>query len=473
MNQYPPGPQCHFAYFGMTFRHAFRLWWNPLKFISRIGHTYQDLSFYRFFTVKVYLVNSPELIEQVLVSRRGHFRKEDRQMRLLRSVTGNGLLVTEGDFWLRQRRLLQAAFHPSRLAGYAQVAAELAERRAASYRDGEQRDMAAEMLQLMMEINAKTLFSADTEEATRRLSAAVLELSQAFLREIQGLFQFPDWAPLPAKRRKLAAKRSIHGYVDDLIRQRRETGEDTGDLLSMLLLAVDHEGDGGSMSDTQARDEAITMMIAGNHTSGATLSWLWQIMGQYPEVQERVVAEIEEVIGDRQPQLEDVEKLVYLQQVIKESMRLYPPAWALFTRQANEDVELGGYTIPRDSWLYIYPYVTHRDPRFFADPLKFDPDRFSPERLHEIPKHAYFPFGVGPHKCIGGPLALVQITLVLASMLQQVRFVGTPSDDLIPAIPDSAIRPKHGAPLRIERRQPVRDAAAALQEDGAAVAGAH
>lgn len=453
---FPPGPKCYNASFGLTWRHAFSLWWDPLDFVTRVGHTYEDLSFYRLFTVKVFLVNSPELIEQVMVTRRHQFRKEDRQMRLLRGITGNGLLATQGDFWLRQRRMLQAAFHPQRLRGYARIAAELSSRRALAFREGELLNMDAEVSQLMMQVSSQTLFSADAEANAEQLCASISELSRAFLRETQGLFQFPEWAPLPAKRRKLRAKRMVRDYIDQLVQARRRSGEDTGDLLSMLLLAVDHEGDGGGMSDEQARDEAITMMIAGNHTTGSTLCWLFRLLGNFPDVQERVQQELEEVLGDRLPEYDDIEQLPYLQSVIKESLRLYPPAWALFTRQANEDLELGGYTVPRDSWLYIYPLVTHRDPRFYAEPLRFDPDRFSPQRIHEIPKHAYFPFGVGPHKCIGGPLAMVQVTMVLATILQRVRLIGTPDDTLIPATADAVVRPQGGVQLRVARRVPQR-----------------
>jgi len=220
-------------------------------------------------------------------------------------------------------------------------------------------------------------------------------LSDTFIREIHSVFTLPDFLPLPSKKRKRSAIQVFDRLIRDIIQQRRASGHDKGDLLSMLLLAIDQEGDGTGMTDQQVRDEAMTLFTAAFHANSMALTWTWYLLATHPEVYERMTEEIDSVLGQRTATFADVERLPYTQSILKESLRLYPPAWALFCRQAHTAVELGGYRVPRGSWVFLFPYVTHRDCRFFPDPTRFDPERFSPERVKDIPQYAYFPFGAG------------------------------------------------------------------------------
>jgi cytochrome P450 len=233
--------------------------------------------------------------------------------------------------------------------------------------------------------------------------------------------------------------------IREIIRERRASGKDHGDLLSMLLLAVDEEGDGTGMSDEQARDEAVTMFNAGHDSTAAALAWIWYLVARHPEVEERLVEETRRVLGSRTATANDLPNLAYTEWVVRESLRLYPPVWALFARVPQADVELGGYTIPAGSWVYIFPWVTQRDARFFENPERFDPERFAPGRVETIPQYAWIPFGGGPHVCIGQTLATSEIVLIVATVLQDFRLSFAPDQprEVVPE-PLLAIRPKGG-----------------------------
>ena len=236
------------------------------------------------------------------------------------------------------------------------------------------------------------------------------------------------------------------------IRKRRESGQDQGDLLSMLLLAVDEEGDGRGMTDEQARDEAMTLFNAGHDTTAAALAWVWYMVATNPAIEARLIEEIDSVLGGNTPVLADAGRLPYVEMVIKESLRLYPPTWSLVPREVVDPFELNGYPIAHGSWVYIFPFVTQRDPRFFANPLSFDPERFSAERSEQIPQHAYIPFGGGPRVCIGEKFAMMEMVLIVATVLQKVRVTLAADQGEVEPEPLIAIRPKGGLRVAISRR---------------------
>jgi cytochrome P450 len=277
-------------------------------------------------------------------------------------------------------------------------------------------------------------------------------LSETTFREVVSLFALPDWLPLPSKRRKRWALQTLDHLICEIIRDRRASGEDEGDLLSRLLLAVDEAGDSRGMTDQQARDEAKSLFLAGHDTVAAALTWAWYAVARHPGVEGRLRQEVEAVLGERPATIEDLPRLQYTGMVVKETLRLYPPLWDLTTREAVSDVELGGYELPKGSWIALAPYVTQRDPRFFANPDQFDPERFAAGRAEQIPPYAYVPFGAGPHVCIGNTFAIMEMTLVVSTIVQQFRVALAPSQREVELEPDIMIRPKGGLRMAVSER---------------------
>jgi cytochrome P450 len=405
---------------GLTFRHAFKLWSRPLPFLNWL-RKFGDLIFFRMFLVRAYIVNHPDIIRDVMVAKRESFRKLPRDSRAIQQLLGNGILISDGDLWLRQRRLVQKAFHASRMPGYARTMAGETERILAEWQPNTEIDVATEMSRLNMRIGGQTLLGVDLEDTNRNLTRAAQQLTEAFIREASAVLRLPDWLPLPSIRRKLEGMRMYDELIRGIIARRRASGEDRGDLLSLLLKARDDEGDGGGMTDQQIRDEAMTLFTASFHANSASLAWTFYLLATHPEVERRVVEEAQQVLGAGVAGHEAVARMPYIQQVLKESLRLYPPASVLFRREAVQDVELGGYTVKRGSWILVYPYVTHRDERFYPEPLRFDPERFSPEREKQVPPYAYFPFGAGPRVCVGNMFAMMEMALILATIVRRYR----------------------------------------------------
>jgi cytochrome P450 len=448
MARYPAGPKDFF--FGATLARRFRN--EPLEFITDIGRTYGDMAYFRLGPIRAYVLNHPQLIRDLLVTKNKSFRKPLWMTRGLAKIDGNGLVLSEGEFWLRQRRLVQPAFNTKRFDGYAQVTVDCTRRMLDRWSGGASLNIADEMTRLTLAIIAKTLFDVELADRAADLGDAVRVISETFVREAGNPFQPPDWLPLPGKRRKRRAINTLDEMIRGIIRQRRSSREDHGDLLSMLLLAVDEEGDGRGMTDEQARDEAITLFNAGHDSTAAALAWIWYLVAKHPWVEARLVEEIDTVLAGRTPGYGEVARLPYSEMVIKESLRLYPPTWAMFPREALADVELGGYTIPRKSWIYAFPWVTHRDPRFFDDPEAFDPERFAPGRVDKIPQYAYFPFGGGPRVCIGNTFATMEMILIMTCVLQKFRLKLAADQEDVEPEPLIAIRPKGGLRVSLIRR---------------------
>jgi len=365
-------------------------------------------------------------------------------------LLGDGLLTSNGDVHLRQRRMMQPAFHRERIEGYGDRMVEHALRLSSTWRAGERFDVAEAMMRLTLGVVAETLFSADVRGEADEIGDALTDAMQLFDRLSLPLDQLLDRLPLPATRRFHRARRRLDATIHRVIAEHRAAG-DRGDLLSMLLAAQDDEGDGARMSDAQVRDEALTIFLAGDETTALALAWTWHLLSRNPDAEARLHQELDDVLGERPPAAADLPRLPCTRRVIAESMRLYPPAWTL-GREPLEDLELGGYRIRAGSIVLVSPWVIQRDPRFFPDPLRFDPDRWLPEAEPERHRFAYFPFGAGPRKCIGEAFAWMEGTLLLATIAREWR-VRTDRAARIEPRPLITLRTRAGMPAVAERRR--------------------
>jgi cytochrome P450 len=425
-----------------------QLRWDALRFLVENARINGDIATVLFGTYHVYQVTSPELIHEVLVTHADKFHKSTIYKRTLSHFLGNGLLISDGEFWKRQRRLAQPAFHTRRIEAYAQIMVDYTRRMLADWHANQTRDLADEMMRLTLFIVAKTLFDADVSGQSDQISKALEVLLHNVIAQTQMLIRLPAWLPTPARRRKQWSIATLDRVIMDVIQTRRATQEDKGDLLSMLLMAQDD--DGGQMTDKQVRDEALTIFLAGHETTANALTWTFYLLAQHPDVEARLHREVDRVLAGRPPTLADVARLTYTEQIVKEAMRLYPPAWS-FSRQAIEPVKIGNYTIPARDTVIIAPYVTHRDARWFPNPEQFDPERFSAENEKRIPRYAYLPFGGGPRICIGNSFAIMEAKLILATIAQQYSLRMIPTQRVMPE-PLVTLRPKYGMKMRLSPR---------------------
>jgi cytochrome P450 len=441
---FPAGPKGT-PLFGSAF--AFRR--NPLKFLLELAGEYGDIAHFRAGKYDIVVLSHPDLVKEMLVTQnrsvvqgRGHMRAK--------AFLGEGLLTSEGDFHRRQRRLVQPAFHKQRIATYAAAMVEHAARARDEWRDGQTVDVADEMMELTLAIVGTTLFSADVKSEAHDIGEAITVFMEWWRTLMLPFSELFDRLPLPGRRRFEQARARMDQTIFRIIEERRACGEDRGDLLSMLLMAQDVEGDGSGMTDEQLRDEAVTLVIAGHETTANGLMWTWYLLAEHPEVEAKLHAELDEVLGGRPPTFEDIPRLQYTERVFTESMRRYPPAWAI-GRRAVADFKAGAYTIPAGSLLFVSPYVNHHDPRWFPEPFRFDPDRWTPEMKASLPKFAYFPFGGGPRQCIGEPFAWMEAILLIATIAQQWRLRLVAGHRVEP-FPFITLRPKYGMRMTLERR---------------------
>ncbi|HJX95032.1 MAG TPA: cytochrome P450 [Candidatus Acidoferrum sp.] len=419
---------------------------DPLKYFTGLMREYGDLVSLRVLNFRILLLNHPDHIEDVLVNHPRKFVK-GRVLQANKRVFGRGLLTSEGDFWLRQRRLAQPAFHRARIASYASTMVEYTKRLLHDWQNGEERDIHKEMMRLTLQIVGKTLFDADVERDAQEVGKSLellLELGANFRRTIF----IPHWLPTPTNLRQERAIRQIEKVLYRIIAEKRASGRDSGDLLSMLLAA--HDEDGSRMTDQQLRDEAITLFLAGHETTANTLSWTWWLLAQNPAVEGKLHAELRTVLAGRAPTLEDLPKLVYTNHIITEAMRLYPPAWGT-ARTAIEDHEIAGYAVPKGSGVSFAQWTVHRDARWYDAPEEFRPERWEGDLLKRNPKFAYFPFGGGPRQCIGNTFALMETALTLATIAQQYRFRLVEGHPVVP-LASITLRPRHGIRVVMESR---------------------
>jgi cytochrome P450 len=414
-----------------------------LGFVTVVVREYGDLVQIRMPGRKVWILNRPADIEQVLLTQRANFVKHSFFWRHVTAIFGNGLLTSEGDFWLRQRRLAAPAFHPDRIASYGAVMADYADRLAASWKDGEVRDVHRDMMRVTMEIVSKTLFDADVaedlDEISRSFDLVIREIAKRFRRPIK----IADWIPTPGNLRYMRGVRMLDRLVTRVIADRRANPGDRGDLLSMLLSARDD--DGRPMSDSQLRDEVITLFLAGHETTAISLSWTLFLLSKHPDAEAKIRAEIG-ALGDRLPGAADLHRLPFTEAVVREGLRLYPPAYVI-GREALADCDLGGWRCEARTTIYFAPWVLHRDARFFPEPERFRPERWLDGSTAKLPKYSYIPFGGGPRICIGERFAMMEGVLVLGTLLRRVRLeMAGPDPTPFPSI---TLRPEGGPVMRV------------------------
>jgi cytochrome P450 len=439
----PPGPRGHVLLGSLP---EFRR--DVLGFFAACAREYGDIVPLRVPRRRLLLLSHPDLIEEVLTA---HARRTTKTILLqgLRPVLGDGLLLSEGDTWLRQRRLIQPAFHRQRIAAYGDVMAGYAERAMAGWKDGQVRDVHADMMAITQAIVAKTLFDADVSGATWDVGHALHVLMEDFSRRRTRIVELPAWVPTPARRRARAAVERLDAIVYGIIAARRASGEDRGDLLSMLLHARDAD-DGSRMTDRQVRDEIMTLFLAGHETTAVSLSWTWYLLAHHPEVDARLADEVRGALGGRPPTVADLPRLRYAEMVVTESMRLHPPVYSM-TRRVVEPFALGGHPVARDTVLVMSQWVVHRDRRWFDEPEAFQPDRWEHDLAKRLPRYAYFPFGGGPRLCIGNTFALMEATLLLATIAQRFRFRLAPNAAVRPML-SVTMRPAEGIPMVLSAR---------------------
>ncbi|MBX9602996.1 MAG: cytochrome P450 [Bryobacteraceae bacterium] len=439
----PPGPKSRPV---VGYLPEFRK--NPPPLLARFAREYGDIVYFKLGPQHTYLLNHPDFVKDVFVTHSANFTKS-RILQRAKSLLGEGLLTSEGDAHKRQRRLMQPAFHHQRLIGYSRQMSRYAGLWRGRWKDGETRDIHEEMMRLTLAIVGMTLFSADVEGDAPEVGEALGQILDLFNFLFLPFSEYLEVLPIPPVRRMEKAREQLDSIIYRVIRERRASGEDKGDLLSMMLMAVDEDG-AGVMSDQQVRDEAITIFLAGHETTANALTWTWYLLSQHPEVEAKLHAEVDRVLGGRLPEFEDLPNLKYAEMVLAESMRLYPPVWAI-GRRAKSDYPVGGFVIPGGSVVILSPWVSHHDPRWYPDPLKFDPERWTPDESGKRPKFSYFPFGGGPRLCIGERFAWIEGTMLLAALAAKWRLRLDPHQKVEPKA-TITLRSRYGMRMRLEAR---------------------
>lgn len=424
---------------------------DPFTFLVSLPRQYGEVVRLKLGPRWFYLISQPADVMHVL---QDNHRAYTRGYDVLYPLMGKGLFTAEGELWLRQRRLLQPAFHRQQLAGLVNqitsCLSTLLERWQHRAVQEQPLNIEAEMTRLTQTVIFKTMFSADID-ADLEVVGAAFETTLEYLRSALFLpVAIPLWLPIPANRHFLRGRQVLDEIVYRLIAKRRHTGEAPNDLLTMLLQAQDADT-GAGMSDQQIRDEAVTMFFAGHETTASTLTWAWYLLSKHPTVARQVEQEVTTVLGERAPTFEDLPKLVYIRRVIEETLRLYPPAW-MFWRTAAADDLIDGYTIPTGAKVLLSPYVTHRQATYWENPEGFDPDRFTPERAAQRPRFAYFPFGGGPHQCIGNHLAMMEAQLAIAMITQAYHLHLQPGHPTVSSHLTPTLRPAPGVWMNVERK---------------------
>ena len=445
--RYPPGLRRNLPFY--LFSRFFRAS-NPILLFEYLQQQYGSISHYRLGPNHIVFLNDPELIREVLINQAPLFIKE-RTQRRMKILLGEGLITSEGETHMRQRRIAAPAFHRQRIAAYGGMMTARAATMREEWQEGVEIDAVSEMMRLALQVVARTIFDTDVTEDVQTINTEV--------NAIMGLYNFlialPKaeallHLPIPGLMRFKRARRNLDAVVHRMIEQRRQSGEDRGDLLSMLLASRDEERDQSKLTDEQVRDEVTTIFLAGYETVANALAWTWLLLAQNPDAEAMLHAELDAVLGGRLPTLEDLPQLRYTEMVLSESMRLYPPAWAM-GRQSTAPVEIGPYRLPAGTYFFFSQYIMQRTPEYFPDPLRFDPERFTPEAKAARPKFAYFPFGGGSRQCIGESFAWMEAILLTATIAQRWRLRLVPGQR-IEVQPKITLRPKFPIRMVPERR---------------------
>lgn len=444
----PEGPRGH-PFVGNLYEYAR----DPLAFLQKARREYGEVARLRFARSTSFLVSNPAYVKHILQDNHRNYERNEFSNTLLKLFLGDSVLTLDGGDWLRQRRLMAPAFHRQRIAGFGETmvdaASAMLDRWAPRAARGEVLDLAEEMMGLTFEIAGRTLFSVDLSDSASEMGVAISEAQHFFNYRTRTLLAPPLWLPTRMNRAFHHSNAVSDRLVYGMIRERRADGADRGDLLSMLMAARDEET-GEAMDDTELRNELLTMLNAGHETTSNALSWTFYLLALNPEAERKLQAELSEVLDGRLPGVEDLPKLPYNRMVLEESMRLFPPAWIL-GRQAIAGDELGPYRIPAGAGLLMSPFVIHRDPELWEAPLHFRPERFRPEAAASRPKYAYFPFGGGPHLCIGNLFALTEAQLLLATIAQRFTLRLVPGHPVEPE-PLITLRPRHGLRMTLAPR---------------------
>lgn len=438
---YPPGPRSR-----IPGRLELAFLRNPPEFLLELS-SYGDLAHFRFWSTDMYLVSDPEAIKQILVADHRRFVK-GQSMQEAKRILGNGLITSEGEYHHRQRRLLQPAFHQQRVTAFGETMVEITDQTIGEWRDGQVLDLHAELAKLTVRIVAETLFSTDLG---RRADDIVIALGHVV--SMMGRLTLPlggTWErlPFPSSRRFANAIAVLNNVTREIVEQRLQSGEQGEDVLGLLLAS---QSNGAGLTDEQVREEAITLLLAGHETTANLLSWTWYLLSEHPEIEARVHAEIDQALAGRRPTVADLPRMPYAEKVLLETLRLYPPAWAM-GRRAIDDYELDGYTIPAGSLVALNPYVTHHDARFYANPFAFDPDRWTDEERERRPRYSFIPFGGGPRLCIGAGFAMMESRLLLATIGRRWEMRVAPGHS-VEIAPQLTLRPRHGMRMTVRARR--------------------
>ncbi|HEX2678212.1 MAG TPA: cytochrome P450, partial [Polyangiales bacterium] len=422
---------------------------DPIGFLTDLHSHYGPVAFTKLGMANAYFLSSPDLIEDVLVGKHRNFCK-DFATRELEPLVGKGLLTADGDEWLQQRRLAQPPLQPKRIASYAQTMTECAERLFDSFRDDEVRDISLDMAHLTLEIAGRCLLGADPRREAERIGH-IMEVSMVYfdrqLRTLEGIL--PKWLPTPDRVRMKAATDELDTIIYRIIERCRRDGAEADHLLGRLVNARDE--DGHAMSDKQLRDEAVTMLLAGHETTALTLAYAIYLLSEHPDVAASVRAEVDGTLGGRTPAFEDLPKLKRVDAVVRETLRLFPPAY-IIAREVVEPIQLGEFLVPKGDQVLMSPYAMHHDPRWFREPERFDPTRWTNGETSGLPKFAYFPFGGGPRVCIGIHFAIMEAVLVLASLLQHSELSVVPGYK-VEVDPIVTLRPRNAIRAQVRRRK--------------------
>ena len=442
----PPGPK------GLPFVGvSFELLGDALGLLRRVAREYGDIVRIPVAFGERILLNHPDWIEQLLVVQQNKFHKSTLSKEATERLLGQGLLISEGEFWRRQRRLAQPAFLRARINDYARTMVEIAGKHMQEWRGGEQRDMAHEMMALTLDIAVRTLFGTTLPNEAKQVGRAMTFLMRYSLGRARSPVNIPASWPTPKNRRANREYEFLDSLVYRIISERRAQGNSTHhtDLLSLLMGAMDE--DGSQMTPKQLRDETMTIFLAGHETTALTLGWTWFLLSENPAAEARLHEELGGVLGGRAPEIKDLERLPYLQAVVNEVLRLYPAAY-LLARTSIAPSTIGGYELPTGSTILASQWVMQRDARYYDDPDAFRPERWLDGLLGRLPAGAYFPFGDGPRRCIGQSFALMELALVTAAVAQHFRFRLVPGHPVVPE-PLVTLRPKHGIRMLVEARR--------------------
>jgi cytochrome P450 len=444
-NRLPPGPK-GLPIVGVSLE----LLRDPLRLMRRMAREYGDIVRIPVAFGTRILLNHPDWIEQVLVIQHSKFHKSALSKQATKRLLGQGLLISEGELWRRQRRLAQPAFHRTRINEYARTMVEVAQTHVREWRDAEVRDLAHEMMAVTLDVAVRTLFGTTLPGEAQQVGRAMTFLMRYQLGRLRSPARIPESWPTPANRRAQREYEFLDSLVYRIIseRQARQSTDSRNDLLSLLMGALDE--DGSQMSPRQLRDETMTLFLAGHETTALTLAWTWYLLSQNPATEARLHEELRGVLGGKPPEAADVERMPYLQAVVQEALRLYPPAYIL-ARTSIAPCRIAGYDFPTGTTILMSQWVTHRDPRYYENPDAFLPERWLQGLADRLPPGAYFPFGDGPRRCIGQGFALLEAALVLGTIAQQFRMRLVPGHPVVPE-PLVTLRLRYGIRMTLHAR---------------------